>query len=121
MSAVTLVTESKEGTPSLGIKLLADIRKAFGGCENLTTSQLLSELNGLDEAPWGDLRGKPLDPRGLARMLAKYGVKPATVRTGLDTAKGYRRADLHDAWSRYLVPPPMESVTNVTCETDLAP
>ena len=55
-----------------------------------------------DDAPWGDLHGKPLGKRALASMLAKYGVKPAKIRIGTRVLQGYRRADLWDAWMRYL-------------------
>ena len=90
---------------SLGIRLLADTRDVFSGQEQMTTMELLRALNGLEEAPWGDLRGKQLDARGLARRLKIFGVKPTTLRTTpTSTAKGYRREDFHDAWARYLIP-----------------
>lgn len=44
------------------------------------TEQILEQLNQIGETPWGDMRGKPLDSRGLSRRLAKYGVKPKLVR-----------------------------------------
>lgn len=103
VAAVTLVTASKEGTPSLGVRLLKDVRLAFDQQSALPTESLLARLNKMDEAPWGDLRGKPLDARALARLLKPYGVSPATIRTdGSTTMKGYRQSDLHDAWQRYL-------------------
>ena len=49
-----------------------------------------------------DEPGRPLDPRGLARLLRPYEIKPTTVRVGNATAKGYSRADMWDAWQRYL-------------------
>jgi hypothetical protein len=117
VSAVTLVTLARVGTPSLGIRLLSDLRGIFGDEDHLPTAAILEALCKMDEAPWGDLRGKPLDSRGLARRLDKYGVKPKTIRTMAGTAKGYAREDLHDAWQRYLSPlgsPPYVSVTSVT-------
>jgi hypothetical protein len=105
VAAVTLVTLAKESTPSLGVKLLADLRQVFAEEEQVRTDDLLQKLHGLDESPWGDLKGKPLDSRGLARRLKDYGVKPATIRVALGTAKGYRRSDFFDAWSRYLPQP----------------
>ena len=35
----------------------------------MTTAAILAALHQMDEAPWGDIRGKPLDDRGLARRL----------------------------------------------------
>jgi hypothetical protein len=120
VAAVTLVTLAKESTPSLGVKLLNDCRSAFSGDEQITTRELLEKLHAAEESPWGDLKGKPLDDRGLARRLVPYGIKPATIRTLAGTSKGYRRTDFHDAWSRYLSPlgfSPEGNVTSVTSGT----
>jgi Protein of unknown function (DUF3631) len=41
----------------------------------MTTEQLLLGLNRLDESPWSTIRkGEPLDSRGLAHRLSKYGI-----------------------------------------------
>lgn len=66
------------------------------------STEVLAGLRSIEEAPWGDIRGKELDVRGLSRRLAKYGVKPKTVRVGDQTPKGYAATDLADPWSRYL-------------------
>lgn len=118
-AAVALVADSREGKAvSLGIRLLADIRQAWDGTDGMHTDVLLNALNNMDEAPWGDLRGKPLDARGVSRFLREYGVHPVDVRADVNGAsvhrKGYRRADLYDAWQRYL-PPPDKSATSATC------
>jgi hypothetical protein len=155
VAAVALVADSKRGSPSLGIKLLGDIRSIFNdqrdpigdACSQLPTEHLLSELHKLEESPWGDLRGKPLDARGLSQRLRPYDIKPTTIRTAVGTPKGYRRKDMHDAWLRYLGPnvaatedreqhssrgqiegelngkaavgpPPYESATSATSETE---
>jgi hypothetical protein len=105
LAAVTLVTDVTLAPPSLGVRLLEDIRTVFRSYDEkdyLTTESLLTALAEMEEAPWGDLRGKPLDARGLARRLSKYEVKPKTIRDGIVTAKGYDRADFFDAWSRYV-------------------
>jgi len=117
VAAVALVADSKRGTPSLGIRLLADLRAVFRTDDHLATEDILAKLHKLEESPWGDLRGKPLDARGLAQRLRPYDVKPTTVRILASTPKGYRREDLHDAWVRYLGPPPNESATSATAET----
>ena len=100
--AVTLVTDSRASTPSIGIQLLEDLRDVFGACEAMFTEELISALVQMEESPWGDLRGQPIDARWLARRLARYGaISPKTVRKGERTAKGYLRADLADTWTRY--------------------
>jgi hypothetical protein len=117
VAAVALVALSKGGTPSLGVRLLADLREVFGDYDAMSTEAILAGLHSLDEAPWADLRGKPLDPRGLAQRLRQYEVKSRNVRIGEQVARGYRREDLWDAWSRYLGPPPEESATAATAAT----
>ncbi|MDO8674414.1 MAG: DUF3631 domain-containing protein [Dehalococcoidia bacterium] len=103
VAAVAHVADSKAGTPSLGIRLLADLRICFGDHDVLATSAIIHELHQLEEAPWCELiGGKPLNARGLAQRLHQYGITSRTVRIGGDTPRGYRREDLHDAWARYL-------------------
>ena len=60
----------------------------------------------IEEAPWQDIRGRPLNDRGLAFRLHEYGIRSRTIRRGDDRAKGYARADFEDAWARYLPPLP---------------
>lgn len=117
-AAVALVTESKQSSPSLGVQLLADLRAVFGDAQALSTEAILERLNAMTESPWGDLRGKALDARGLSARLRKYGVHPKTVRIGATTPKGYAREDLHDTWQRYLPPCPDKSATSATSATN---
>lgn len=100
--AVALVAEAEAAPPSLGVRLLADLRAVFGDHDYLSTEDVLVGLTALEEAPWGDVQGKALDARGLARRLRKYGVKPRVVRKGERTPRGYARADLVDPWARYV-------------------
>ncbi len=118
VAAVTLVTDAKAGTPSLGIRLLQDVHKVFEGHDALSTKHILDALNNLEEAPWGDLKGKPLDGRRLSKYLQPYGIVSKVVRIGTATHRGYAREDLHDAWLRYLGDPTNESVTSVTSATE---
>jgi Protein of unknown function (DUF3631) len=118
-AAVALVAESKKINPSLGIRLLADLRTIFGAANALSTKTMLELLHNLEEAPWADLKGKPLDARGLADHLDPYGVKSKVVRIEDKTPHGYARADLHDPWQRYL-PSPAKSATSATSATSQA-
>jgi len=117
VAAVTLVTDAKRASPSLGIRLLSDLRETFGDRDALATETILTALHTIEEAPWGDLRGKPLDSRRLANYLRPYGVSSKVVRIGVSTARGYSREDLWDAWVRYLGEPHKEDVTSVTSAT----
>lgn len=118
VSAVSLVSESKQGTPSLGVRLLADLHTIFGDADHLATEYILNRLMEIEEAPWGNLRGKPIDARGLSNRLQPYGVKSRQIRVSATTTlKGYVRADLYDAWARYLPARPEERETSETGET----
>jgi len=88
------------------------------GGDVMATSEILEALTTMDESPWADLKGGPLNARGLALRLKNYGIGSRQVRIGERTVKGYRRADLHDAWIRYLPPlPPSTKKTRETNET----
>jgi hypothetical protein len=112
-AAVALVTAAREANPSLGIRLLEDLRTVFNGPDTalereIATDRILSLLCALPESPWGDMKGRPLDDRKLARMLGRYEIKPKVLKSV--NRRGYRRDDLVDVWSRYLpVPSPQEA------------
>lgn len=103
-AAIAAVLAAKAGErPSLGAQLLADIHACFGDADRITTIDLLDKLLADDEAPWGDLRGKRLDPRKLAEMLRAYDIRSSTIRMPSgQTPKGYKREAFYDAWKRYL-------------------
>ncbi|RWF41851.1 MAG: DUF3631 domain-containing protein [Mesorhizobium sp.] len=117
VSCVSLVSASKVATPSLGIRLLSDMKLVFGFSERLSTKGIIENLCSLPEAPWGDLRGKAISDNGLADRLRPYGIKSKQIRIGDWTGKGYDRADFYDAWQRYLSLSPIESETAETPET----
>lgn len=113
VAALVLSAGGGREDESLGVRLLGDIRTVFEerNIDRLPSTELCRALNGLEESPWGDLRGKPLDPRGLARLLRPFGVRPQGHAAGhqgtirLDegqTVKGYLAEWFADAWGRYL-------------------
>jgi hypothetical protein len=95
-----------DGEERLSIRLLSDMQTVLGNDEQAPTSAILDKLHKLDESPWADIRGKPLNDRGLAVRLRPYGIKPCVIRVGSTTPRGYRREDFVDAWARYLPPLP---------------
>ncbi|WP_218956841.1 DUF3631 domain-containing protein [Streptomyces sp. UH6] len=113
-ACVELVAATKQDDRgSLGIRLLTDLRdQVLNGIDRLPTVAILERLHSLDDAPWGDLLGRPLDARGLARMLREYMTSDNTpvtarnIKSGAGVLKGYYAADLTDAWARYCPPPP---------------
>ncbi|MDR7300399.1 DUF3631 domain-containing protein [Haloactinomyces albus] len=102
------VTNTGPEATSLGVRLLADLREVFTArnADRMATGDILTALHALDEAPWGDLYGKPLDARRLSKELARYGVASKNIKQpGGQVAKGFRtdgEDGLADAWCRYL-------------------
>lgn len=112
-AALKLNNDRMAADVSLGLRLLADLRDLFSTekTDRLSTDTILEKLNGMDESPWGNLRGKPLDARGLARRLKRYDATPKQIRISEGkTLKGYTLEDLADGFARYLppLPPPRE-------------
>ncbi len=122
VAAVTGVTEKNGSRTSIGVMLLRDIRAVFHRLDarNFVTDQLITNLKEIEESPWAVIRkGEPLDARGLAQRLRKYGIEPKPLRDGERVFKGYTRAQFEDAWSRYLEPvgpPHTDAVTAVTSD-----
>jgi hypothetical protein len=64
---------------------------------------LVEWLNNLVDAPystWHDSRG--ISQHDIRRLLAGFDIRPATVRLGAYTAKGYARDWFEDAFAAYL-------------------
>lgn len=104
------VNASKDAEPSLRVRLLGDVRALFSLAETdrSHTTDILRHLHSIEEAPWGDLWGKALDARSLAKELGFFQVRPITVKCNGANAKGYvtfateKQVGLADAWARYL-------------------
>lgn len=102
-AAVTMIEEAHQKPATLGIRLLTDLRTAFADEPVVATSELLDRLHAMDGAPWASIKGQPIDARFLANMLRKYEVPTnRTHRVQGVVVKGYRAADLADAWTRYV-------------------
>ena len=113
-ACVHLVGENRAGLPSLNITLLDDLRAVFtaaGTPRAIPTAALIEALRRREESPWADMRGKPLDPAGLARRLRGFDISSVNLRIGAQVVKGYRLADFHDPWTRYLPPVPGNAAT----------
>jgi hypothetical protein len=66
------------------------------------TKDICPELNQEEELPFGAYRkGDGIDSRGLAGALKPYNIKPKSIESGGENAKGYRREWFEDAWRRY--------------------
>ena len=111
--------------------MLSDMKKIFRDELHLKTTEVIrllttdnERLEPLldDDAPWPDLYGKTINSRTLSKYLKPYGIGPTKIRVGSgknDTFQGYRAEDLHDAWKRYLPPPPAEAEQAEQAEHDV--
>jgi hypothetical protein len=118
-AAVALSAGQEPDDDSIGVRLLADMRRIFDERteDRISTEELLATLAADDEAPWADWHGhgKALSARSLAHTLKRYGIYSGTVRLHEGkTPKGYKREDFEDAWSRYLPEPDCVSATSAT-------
>lgn len=112
-AALASVGDRSSTAQSIGVLLLRDLRAIFGDRDAVSSADLINALVSLEESPWGDIRGKQLDSRGLSRRLGKYNVHPEQVWIDGKNVRGYKRTDLSDSWVRYLDPaavPPEASV-----------
>ena len=118
-AAIALVARGADRTRTAGVQLLADLREVFGASEKLAKSHILERLHDLPESAWNDVRGKPLDQRGLSWRLGQYGVKPKLLRLHPSACSvvGMKPPIWHDAWARYPAFP-RTSVTSVTSVTN---
>ncbi|MFI7134201.1 DUF3631 domain-containing protein [Nonomuraea sp. NPDC050153] len=119
------VLDAAEAPLSLGERLLGDIRDdVFTVWDSegmpvkmrtgVATAQILARLTALEESPWADLYGKPLEAARLAKEMKRYQVFPSTFRDEFGkVVKGYETGPaksrtgeqslgLLDAWERHL-------------------
>jgi hypothetical protein len=112
-ATMTQAEAQQEEDTAASVRLLADLRQVFQAAEAeaLYTSSILEALHQLEDAPWADWYGHPLTTRELAKLLRPYQVESKNVREhGGAPRKGYARADLHDAWVRYVPLHPLQAL-----------
>lgn len=101
-AAVYLTGAAADDTVTTGVELLAHIRDAFFEADKIWSTTLCQRLREREESPWADIKGKPIDERGLAVRLKPYRVKSKDVRMDGVVRKGFDRSDFADLWKRYL-------------------
>lgn len=100
-AAVILCSHRKEAdTDGIQFRLLSDVKQVFDrlDTDRVKTEVLLDCLHGLEESPWSEIDGKPLDARGLADALRGFGVAPKKLRIGRQALQGYERHAVDGAW-----------------------
>jgi hypothetical protein len=106
--AAVELTSERDATASISdrIRLLTDIRAAFGEAEALPSTTVIARLRSDPEAPWGDHGPAGINAMRLGSMLREYDIRSANIRFGepIGRVKGYYRDDFADAWARYCLP-----------------
>ena len=121
-AAVELSGRRTEQEDSHRVQLLRDIRSFFEerGIDEVGSSDLVAALLWMETSPWGEWgRGRGLTAHSLAKELKEFGIRPQRTRDGL--ARGYRRTQFVDAFSRYLPPPPGKTVKASEIEVGTRP
>jgi putative DNA primase/helicase len=101
-AACMLSGEGHESS-STNVELLVDIKKVFGGAQEMRSEALVSALKADPELPWAEwLRGKGLTQKHLAGLLKPFGIRSETVHPpGQSHGKGYKRGRFEPVWERY--------------------
>jgi len=116
MAALELSAGDMREDDSLGVRLLLDVRTIFEekAIDRIAIKALVNALVAIEDAPWSDLKGRPLNPRGLGWRLKDFGIRARTVRLeGGAVVRGYQRGWFEDAWLRY-IPPEKPTHTDTT-------
>lgn len=85
------------------VLLAGEAPKQSIGIQTLEAAKELFEEGDVDRVASADLADKmQVNPKKLGTILAKYDIRPATLRFKGRYAKGYSQRDFQDAWERYL-------------------
>jgi len=116
-AAAALSGEAQAPDQGAEAMLLGDLHALFQerAVERLPTAAIIEHLVAMQERPWPEWKhGRPLSPRGLARVLGRFGIKPTMFREGtIGGIRGYERHQFGEAWARYL-PGNATSATSAT-------
>jgi putative DNA primase/helicase len=121
-AALALCEESGDAAQDTAVVLLRWIKTYFTdtGSDKVSSAKLVEWLNALVDASyasWGDGRG--ISQSDLRRHLAGFEIRPATIRLGAYTAKGYARDWFEDAFAAYLAETPDSAGNTVTTPANI--
>lgn len=99
-----------------GLLLLQDLHSLFERAptsDRIASTAVVAALSEMEDRPRGEYKHqKPITPIGVAKLLARFDIKPKTVRLSDGTTKGYLLADCAAAFATYLpAATPLEAVT----------
>jgi putative DNA primase/helicase len=109
--AALALSAGRDADDEVGVRLLRHIKAVFEEkkVERIASVELVSALIVDEEWGWSTWwRGKALHQRGLAKLLAPFGIGPKGIRLPSGTPRGYEREQFLDAFSRYLGSDPQQ-------------
>jgi hypothetical protein len=90
----------------VAVLLLQDFQKLFAdnSGRNLSSTEVVKALADLEDRPWPDYHnGKPITGRGVAKLLAPFGIKPTQITlAGSRRPNGYIARHFEEAFERYI-------------------
>ena len=106
--AARVLSGDVEDEESLGVRLLADVRRVLEGYrgDRIRSRELVDRLVALEEAPWSEYKGRGLSTHSLANFLRPFSISSAKHRFADGAFNGYQLAEFEEAWRRYLTHPP---------------
>lgn len=103
---IALKLSTSDQSVSISNELLADIQEVFEtkSVTKISTAELINALIEDEEKSWATYnRGKPLNPKQLAKKLKDYSIYSKSVWLGYGkTPKGFELKQFEDAFDRYL-------------------
>jgi putative DNA primase/helicase len=104
--AAALKFSAVDDDETLGIMLLQDLQELFAPEKgNWPSKRIAIELAEREDRPWPEFyHGQPITPRGVAKLLAAFQIKPKQVRVGTagHRANGYSPDQFVSAFKHYL-------------------
>ena len=114
--ALKWLYENVDTSPSASVELLTLLKSMFTVKETdrLHTSFIIDQLCEDETGRWvGYDKGNRITPRQIAKLLKRYGVKPATFRV-VTNGKGYYLTDLKPVFEKYIPNIPSNIRNSVT-------
>lgn len=76
-------------------RLVRDLLVVMNGAKRIHTQDAIEKLHALPTGPWRKFRGEGLTATDMSNLLARFGIKPTTIRIGgkkadAKVAKGYK-------------------------------
>jgi hypothetical protein len=95
-----------------GVLFLRAVRTLIGDADAIQTATIIEKVNADEQLPFGEYRmGQGLTAHSVAKLLRPFAIRPHNVSADTGQAKGYRREQFLDAWSRYCAAEPAENTS----------